>query len=70
MAFVETNINLSNMDEIDKKDQEALDQIEEKLLEKDRKKQEEKMIVEGRSVFDIQSRKHQDTSNKDTNKSK
>ena len=58
------------MDEIDKKDQEALDQIEEKLLEKDRKKQEEKMIVEGRSVFDIQSRKHQDTSNKDTNKSK
>ena len=45
------------MNEIDEKDQEVLDQIEEKLLEKNRKKQEEIMIVEGRSVFDIKKKK-------------
>jgi len=45
------------MDGIEEKDQETLDRIEEKLLEKDRKKKEEKMIVEGRSVFDVKKKK-------------
>ena len=57
------------MEEIDADDQEELERIEDKLLEEDKKQREEKMIVEGRSVFEIKNRKNQDTRNKDTNKS-
>ena len=38
-----------------------LDQIEEELLKKNREKRKEKMIIEGRSVFEIKKKKEEDS---------
>lgn len=41
-----------------------LEKIEEELLEEDRKKREEKMNVDGRSVFDIKKKKDDNEHNR------
>lgn len=40
-----------------KNDDDELTELEEKLIEKDRRDREEKMRVEGKSVFDLQRMK-------------
>ena len=42
---------------MDKKDEEELERIEEKLLEEEEKKREETMLVSGKSVFRIKEMK-------------
>ncbi len=61
-------------DNIHKINQEDLDRIEEELLEEEAAKEEEKMRIEGRSVFEIErlkrkrSRNNQDSKKQDTDK--
>lgn len=45
-------------DDINEIDQEELDRLEDVLLEEEARKREEKMIIEGRSVFDLQKIKN------------
>jgi len=51
MIFCYT-INMN--DDLNKIDQEELDRLEDELLEKEAREREEKMIIEGRSIFDLQ----------------
>ena len=44
--------------DLDKIDQEELDRIEDELLEQEAEEREEKMIMEGRSVFDLERLKN------------
>lgn len=57
-------------DENNKIDQEELDRLEDELLEREAREREEKMIVEGRGVFDIQRFKEKNKKETDKDEAK